>query len=158
MYNHNSNPIWYKLTKLFKKQGIINTGLTLPYLYGSYELLGKPLESIFDLLNEIRQHNIDKYPVIQMCGTIHQHVVATEDKNIYNKKYIKDVKLLNKKNEIDLIISSNTNLGKSNEEIYKSLILRYQKIITAGTYSWYYKEQEWKIFSPEERRIILSIK
>ncbi|WP_159075841.1 hypothetical protein [Muricauda brasiliensis] len=152
------NPDWYKLTKLLKKEGLINTGLTIPYIFGAYELLGNPFEDIIDLLEEILKNRIDKYPVIQKCTAIHQHVVAVEERNQYHKSYLKDVKLLNAKNEIGLIISSNTNLGQTSELIYKNLNRLYKKPIDDKTYSWHHKKQEWRPFNKEEVRLIMSIK
>ncbi|HEY1062607.1 MAG TPA: hypothetical protein VGE44_13020 [Daejeonella sp.] len=152
------NPDWYKLTKLLKQKGKINTGLTIPYIFGAYKLLGQPFENISALLDELRKNSIDKYPVIQKCGTIHQHVVAVEDKKLYHKNYIKDIKLQNAKNEINLVISSNTDLGKTDEAIYKSLTQLYKEYIDAGNFSWNNREQKWKPFEKEEKELILSIK
>lgn len=151
------NPDWYKLTKLLKRQGEITTGLTIPYIWGAYKLLGKPLENIYELLDEICQNSIDKYPIIQKCETIHQHVIAVEEKNTHHKPYLKDTILRNEKNEIELIISSNTNLGKTKNEIYKNLTLLYAKHVDSGTFSWHFREQEWKPFEKEEMERILSI-
>ncbi len=155
---NNHNPYWYKLTKLLKQKGKINTGLTIPYIFGAYKLLEQPFENISDLIDELRKSSIDKYPVIQMCGTIHHHVIAAEDKSIYHKNYIKDVKLKNENNKIDLIISSNTDIGKTDEMVYKKLTHLYKKYIDAGKFSWVNKKQEWEPFQKEEIEIILSIK
>lgn len=156
MKNH--NPIWYKLTKLLKEEGKINTGLTIPYIFGAYKLLGQPFDNIPKLIDELRKYPIDKYPVIQKCGSIHQHVVAIEEKNIYHKGYIKDVKLRNSNNEIELIISSNTDLGKTKEVVYKKLTQLYKEPIINNNYSWNNREQKWKPFEKEEENLILSLK
>ena len=152
------NPYWYKLTKLLKEKGMINTGLTIPYIFGAYKLLEQPLENISALLDELRKNPIDKYPVIQKCGTIHQHVISVEDKKIYHKCYLKDVKLKNANNEIDLMVSSNTDIGKTDEMVYKNLTQLYKKYTDAGKFSWNNKEQEWRPFEKEEIDLILSIK
>lgn len=154
----NNNPDWYKLTKLLKQKGKINTGLTIPYIFGAYKLLEQPFENISGLLDELRKNPIDKYPVIQKCGTIHQHVIAVEDKANYHKDYIRDVKLKNANNEINLVVSSNTNLGRTDAEIYKSLTQLYKKYIDEGKFSWNNKEQKWKPFEEDEIGLILSIK
>ena len=153
-----SNPDWYKLTKLLKEKKKINTGLTIPYICGAYKLLGKPFENFPAIIDELRKHYIDKYPVVQKCAVIHQHVVAVEDKKIYHKGYLKDVKLRNADNEIDLVISSNTDLGKTDELVYKNLAQLYSKHIEAETFSWNNKEQKWKPFEQDEKDLILSIK
>lgn len=153
-----ANPYWYKLTKLLKQKGKINTGLTIPYIFGAYKLLGQPFENISALLDELRKNPIDKYPVIQKCGTIHQHVIAVEDKKIYHKDYIKDIKLRNANNEINLVISSNTDIGKTDEAIYKSLTQLYKEYIDVGKFSWNNGEQKWKPFEKEEEELILSVK
>lgn len=154
----NYNPIWYKLTKLLKERGQINTGLTIPYIFGAYKLLGQPLNSISNLLDELRKDPIDKYPVIQKCGTIHQHVVAVEEKKSYHKNYIKDVKLRNSNNEIDLIVSSNTSIGRTDKDVYKNLTQLYIEPIEGENYSWNNKEQKWKPFDQQEVNLILSLK
>lgn len=152
------NPYWYKLTKLLKQKGKINTGLTIPYIFGGYKLLGQPFENISELLDELRKNPIDKYPVIQKCGTIHQHVIAVEEKKIYHKEYIKDVKLRNTNNEIDIIVSSNTDIGKTDEVVYKKLTQLYKEPINQENYSWNNKEQIWMPFEKEDKDLILNIK
>ncbi|AYQ32042.1 hypothetical protein [Runella sp. SP2] len=154
----NYNPIWYKLTKLLKGKRMINTGLTIPYIFGAYKLLGHPFDNIPELLDELRKHPIDKYPIIQKCGTINQHVIAVEEKKIYHKDYLKDVKLRNSNNEIDLIVSSNTDLGKTEETVYKKLTQLYNEPIGVEKFSWNNKEQKWMPFEKEEEDLILSIK
>jgi hypothetical protein len=156
--NSNQNPAWYKLTKLLIQKGKIETGLTIPYIFGAYKLLGKPFENISGLIDELRKNKIDKYPVIQKCGTIHQHVVAVEDKKIYHKDYIKDLKLRNEINEIDLIVSSNTDLGKTDEMVYKNLTNLYKQYVDAETFSWNNKKQKWQPFEKDEIDLINSIK
>ncbi len=154
----NHNPAWYKLTKLLKQRGWITTGLTIPYIFGAYKLLGQSFANIPALLDELRKNPIDKYPVIQKCSEIHQHVISVEDKEIYHKDYTKDVKLRNAKNEIELIVSSNTDIGKTNEIIYKNLTQLYKAYIDAETFSWNNKMQEWRPFEKEEIDLILSIR
>lgn len=154
----NYNPDWYKLTKLLIQKKVIGTGLTIPYIFGAYKLLGQPFDDVTQLLDELRKYPIDKYPVIQKCDRIQQHVVAVEDKKIYHKDYIKDVKLRNANNEISLIISSNTKIGKTDEDVYKSLTQLYKVYIDAGKFSWNNGEQKWKPFKKDEEELILSIK
>lgn len=153
----NQNPDWYKLTKLLKLRGEIITGLTIPYIFGAYKLLGKPFENISALLDELRKYQIDKYPVIQKCGTIHQHVIAVEDKHIYHKDHLNDIKLYNANKGIDLVISSNTELGKNEEMIYKNLTRLYKDPIDAGKYSWNNTIEKWKPFEEKEEKLILSL-
>ena len=152
------NPDWFKLTKMLRQKGIINTGLTIPYIFGAYKLLGQPFENISAMLDELRKYPIDKYPVIQKCGAIHQHVIAIEDKKIYHKNFIKDIKLRNANNEISLIISSNTEIGKTEEEVYKKLTQLYEEYTNTGKFSWNNREQKWNPFGKEEEELILSIK
>jgi len=151
------NPYWYKLTKLLKQKGKIDTGLTIPYLFGAYELLGKSPKDVSSIINEIRKYSIDKYPVVQKCGTIHQHVIAVEDKKIYNNAYIKDIKLRKTNEQVDLIVSTNTNLGKTEQEVYKNLTQLYDEPIKAKTFSWNNKEGKWKPFEKDEIDLIMSI-
>jgi hypothetical protein len=154
----NQNPIWYKLTKFLKKQEKITTGLTIPYLFGAYKWFDKDLSNISDLLDELRKYPIDKYPVIQKCNVIHQHVIAVEHKYIYNKKSSNDLKLQNKYGDVDLIISSNTNLGKTDSEIYKNLTYLYEEFVKKGTFSWDNNTKEWKVFSKNEIELLNAIR
>lgn len=153
----NQNPDWYKLTKLMKGKGIISTGLTIPFIFGAYGILGRSFQDITELVNEVRNYQLDKFPVIQKCDVINQHVVAIEDKNIYHRKYIKDVRILNTKGDINLIISSNTNLGKSVPEVAKNLSQLYSEPIDSGKFSWNNREKKWQIFQDEEIALIQTI-
>lgn len=153
----NSNPLWYKLIKLLKSNGTIGTGLTFPYIYGAYELLGEPFESIKEILEHLLNNPIDKFPVIQKCNVIQQHVVMVEKKEICNKGYYNDVKFDNVKKDNKLFVSTNTDLGKTLDKVSSNLVAQYQNPIDRKHYSWDNKMKAWKVFTNEEIQMILSI-
>src|SRR5690242_11037552 len=120
-----SNPYWYKLIKLLKSKKIITTGLTIPYVFGAYEVLGAPFKDIDQLIISVRDSSTDKFPVIQKCPEILQHVIMTEAKEICNRYSDDDVRLASPSSGNILFISSNTNLGKTLEKVCWNLNANY---------------------------------
>ena len=84
------NLYWYSLIKLSKSRGLITTGLTIPYIFGAYKILGLPFNDIAQLVFAILESKADKFPVIQKCPVIGQHVVMLEEKVNCNKYYKKE--------------------------------------------------------------------
>lgn len=154
--NKNSNPYWYKLIKALKENGTITTGLTIPYIFGAYEILDVPFSNIEKLIDHILKNPIDKYPLIQKCHVIHHDVLMVEKKE-YCNKYIKAIKFENKETNNSLFISPNTDLGKTIDKLYSSLESLYLKPIERKHYSWDNKEKVWKKFSPMEIEIITKL-
>lgn len=154
----NSNPIWYKLIKLLKSNGTIGTGLTFPYIYGAYELLDQPFGSIKEILEHLLNTPFDKFPVIQKCHVIQQHVIMVEKKEICNKGYYKDVRFENDKGDHKLFVSTNTDLGKTLDKVCSNLIAQYQNPIDRKHYSWDNNKKFWTVFSNEEIAVITSLK
>lgn len=143
--NKNSNPNWYKLIKLLKGNGTITTGLTIPYIFGAYEILGNPFSSIEELINHVLLNPIDKYPLIQKCHVI-QHDVLMMERKEYCNKYEKAVKFENANGDNALFISPNTALGKSLDNLYLNLEALYSNPIKRKHYSWDNKEKPGKSF------------
>ena len=52
----NENPYWYKLIKVLKENRTITTGLTIPYIFGAYEILGQPFSNVEELIEHILQN------------------------------------------------------------------------------------------------------
>ena len=153
-----TNPYWYKLIKLLKRKGKITTGLTIPYLFGAYKLLDVPFSNLSTLISEVHNSVIDKYPIIQKCHEINQHVIMVEKKEICHKYYGKEVKLINKNENNFLFISSNTNLGKTLDKVSFNLNRLYLKPIKEDKFSWNNSSKSWIKFSDEEKELIMSIK
>jgi len=153
----NANPNWYKLIKFLKGKGTITTGLTIPYIFGVYEILGQPFSNIEELINHILKYPIDKYPLIQKCPVIQQDVLMVEKKE-YCNKYEKAIKFENANRDNILFISPNTALGKTLDNLYSNLTALYSNPIERKHYSWDNKEKSWKKFSDEEIETILSLK
>lgn len=152
-----ANPYWYKLIKLLKQKGIINTGLTIPYIFGAYRILNTPFADISEMIDEIINTPIDKFPVIQKCIVINQHVLMVEQKEICNKYYTKDIKLNNTANNNHLFVSTNTDLGKTLERLSFNLTALYNEHIKSGNFSWDNTEKKWKQFREDEIALIKSI-
>jgi hypothetical protein len=151
------NPFWYKLLKLMKKEGIIENGLTIPFIFGAYKIINRPFHNIQELLDEIHNTPIDKYPVLQKCFEIHQDVVVVEEKWQYNAKNIKEIKIKSLNSNNYLVISTNTNIGNTVEKISSSLTSLYGKAIENETFSWSNNKKEWIAFNDKEIELIKSI-
>ncbi len=156
--NSIQKPYWYRLIKLLKSQKVITTGLTIPYIFGAYKILGQPFKDINHLVNTILDSKTDKYPVIQKCPDIGQHVIMIEDKEICNKQFRKYVRFENSSNDNILFISDNTDLGKSLEKVFWNLTAEYENPIKRTEHSWNNKENRWKKFEQNEIDLINSIK
>lgn len=156
--NYNKKPYWYKLIKLLKAEGVINTGLTIPYIFGAYKELGVPFKDINQLINTILESKTDKYPVIQKCTVIGHHVVMLEDKEVCNKVYKKDRRFANSTNDNWLFISTNTDLGNSIDRVAWNLTVGYENPISREEFSWNNTEERWKRFSQAEVDRIKIIK
>jgi len=156
------NPYWYKLIKVFKEADPpykITTGLTIPFIIGSYELLGEPFESVANLVFSIRGSEIDKFPVIQKCPDIRKHVVMVEEKEICNKTYEKDIPFKNPLGKNILFISRNALLlGSTIEKVIWNLSEEYSDPIDNKKYSWSKSKERWRDFDENEKELIKSVK
>ncbi|MBE0391306.1 hypothetical protein [Flavobacterium sp. PL002] len=152
----NANPYWYKLIKVLKENKTISTGLTIPYIFGAYEILGQPFSDIEELINHILENPIDKYPLIQKCHVIEQDVLMVERKE-YCNKYSKAIKFENNDRNNILFISPNTDLGKTLDKLNSNLTSLYLNPIKREHYSWDNKAKEWKKFSDKEIEIIKKL-
>lgn len=150
-------PYWYKLLKTLKANGTIGTGLTIPYIFGAYEVLGSPFSSIRELIEHILESPIDKSPLIQKCNVIHHDVIMALETEVCNK-YVKAIKFENAKKNNALFVSPNTNLGTTLEKIYSSLSALYLNPIERKNYSWDETEKRWKKFDKKEIEAIQRIK
>lgn len=154
--NSKTIPYWYKLINHLKANGAITTGLTIPFIFGAYEALGCRFTTITQLIEHIYNSKTDKYPVIQKCPVIGQHVVMTEKKEICNKSYKKDIRFENPNGNI-LFISTNTDLGKTLQKVCSNLTSNYVYPIERFEYSWNNMENNWKTFELDEIEMIKSI-
>ena len=152
----NENPYWYKLIKVLKENRTITTGLTIPYIFGAYEILGQSFSNVEELIEHILENPIDKYPLIQKCHVIQQDVLMVEKKE-YCNKYAKAIKFENAKRDNALFISPNTDLGKTLEKLYSNLTRLYSNPIERKHYSWDNKEKTWKKFSDKEIEVIRQL-
>lgn len=153
-----TNPLWYKLIKLLKSNGTITTGLTVPYIFGAYEILGEPFFNIKEVVDYIFENSLDKFPLIQKCPDIQHHVIMLEKKEICNRYFSKFIRFENKENGNKLFISNNTDLGKTYDKVCLNLEMLYFMPIQQNCYSWNKTGNKWEKFSQKEIEIIKSIK
>lgn len=151
------NPPWYKLIKVLKHKKIIETGLTIPYIFGVYKEIGTPFNSIEDLISHIMANPLDKYPVIDVCGKLEEPVVSIEDKSVYNKPKIYEAKLERRDGKSPLFVHPNTNLGKTLSSFISNLKVRYDDILIEERFSFNKKEKRYVKFESEEIEMIKSI-
>lgn len=155
------NPDWYKILKLFKtveEPYRINTGLTIPFIIGAYQLRDKPFENINSLIDYIIDIVIDKYPIIQRCHVINKHVVMVQEKQVCNRGYhTKYPKIKSKTSKNILFISTISNIGKTCGEICHSLNFEYKETIKRNEFSWSKEDKQWRKFHNREIELIKSI-
>jgi hypothetical protein len=156
------NPYWYALIKLFKKVETkyrITTGLTIPFLFGAYQLLERPFENIKQLIQSIIDSEIDKYPIIQRCHVIGKHVVMVQERAYCNKNFIKFPRIESAIVDNSLLISTNSpNLGKTYERICYNLTAEYVGPIERGEFSWSNGNNRWRKFDHREIELIKGLK
>lgn len=159
--NYYQNPYWYKLIKTFKNAPSpykISTGLTIPFLMGAYKELNVPFDNISDLLISILDTEIDKYPVLEVCSVINQHVLAVENKSIYNRPATKTVKIQSTLIRNSLIIGMHSSaLGNTLPKISQNLHHQYSSQINSGLYSYNNHKKKWFGFDKEEIKLIKSV-
>jgi hypothetical protein len=157
-----NDPYWYKLIAAFKAAEPpykITTGLTIPFLMGSYVELDEPFEDINHLVQAIINSQIDKFPIIQRCHVIGKHVIMVEEKAYCNKTYEKFPRIESEISKGLLLISTNSpNLGKTFEKICYNLRAEYLGPILRKEYSWSNGKNSWLKFDQREIDIINSVK
>lgn len=102
-------PYWRILTKRLINDGTTKTGLTIPYLFGAYRILGYKVNSIRDLLNYILDSHATDFPVIEKCDIIQHDVIKLEARNIANRDRKKEFQQSHKQTGNKLFASYNTN-------------------------------------------------
>lgn len=156
-----TNPYWYKLIKLFKtaeEPYKISTGLTIPFIFGAYDTLEYPFPDIDTLIRTIVDSEIDKYPIVQRCHVIGKHVIMVEEKSRCNKEFKDFPRIESKNGKGILLISKNTNIGKTLEKVSDSLRFEYQDPINRKEYSWSNGKNKWRKFESREEELIKSVK
>lgn len=156
-----TNPYWYKLIKLFKNVEPpykITTGLTIPFLYGAYITLENPFPDIDELIKSVVDSEIDKYPIIQRCNVIGKHVIMVEDKSKCNREYKDFPRIESTNGKGLLLVSTNTDIGRTFEKVTHSLKLEYQAPVNRQEYSWSKRLEEWRQFDNKEKELIKSVK
>lgn len=136
----------------------ISTGLTIPFLYGAYRSVENAFPNIDALIKSIVDSEIDKYPIIQRCHVIGKHVIMVEEKSKCNKEYKNFPRIESANGQGLLLVSTNTDIGKTFNKITNSLKLEYQDPINRQEYSWSKGNSEWRQFDKREEELIKSIK
>lgn len=150
-------PYWSILTKKLKNNHTIKTGLTIPYLFGAYSVLGYKPASIHDLLILILDSPADDFPVLEKCDVIMHDVLKLEARSEANRKRKNEFKIRSSSSDNALFISYNSNLGNTFAKVCASLSGLYQFPIDNMLYSWDNKNKTWTRFEKTEIEIIKSI-
>lgn len=148
----NDLPIWYKQILYQKDNRIIENGLTIPYLVGTYKTLGEKLENpIESLLNKIIESNFDKCAVLQKCPHINKYVIGIEDRGFCERLMKKDIQFKNSKGKSSLFITLNAeDLGNNLDNIVTKFEDSYETIIGKGQFSWNNTSKQWEKFNQPE--------
>lgn len=155
-----SGPHWYNLIKLFKAAEppyIITTGLTIPFLFGAYKILGEPFKNINQLVKVIIDSEVGELPIIHRCPEIDRHVILTQKKEYCNRYYAKYARIESESANNRLLISDTAvHLGKTFDKLCNGIHGEYQKTIDSEEYS-YSKKTGWRKFEEGETEIIKNL-
>ena len=150
------NPSWYRLIKLLLSDGTIKNGITIPYLFGAYKLLGYDIQNIKQLLEIMINEPADEFALIEKCDMILQDVIKLQSKRTVHKNKEVKHKLPNADKTNYLLISYNTNLGETIDRVGTRLTSLYETPVNKKKYS--YKKKNWQEFDDTETKKILSLK
>lgn len=154
--------ILYNLITSLKAKGIINNGLTIPYVIGGIKTINETLvldyNSVKILLEEIINSNLSNDVIIlQKCPDINQFVIKIENANFADKYLQKEIIFKNKEDRKTFYITQNaSSLGNSVDEITANLNKLYLTNILEETFSWSNSSNQWFHFTDEEINIIKS--
>ena len=149
---------WYKLIEVCRKKDIIIDGLTIPFILGARKYLEQGLEinddSIFSLLTEIAHADTNEKAVLKDCAG-NQYIIALRSSD-FCKENLSNARIFkNKKGNDSLYVSSDVAfLGKTLQEISKSLNEKYKGLFIKETFSWNDSRMSWNKLSDIEKEII----
>ncbi|MCK6649151.1 MAG: hypothetical protein L6Q66_05820 [Bacteroidia bacterium] len=130
------------------------SGLSIPFIIGTRTLTDKGFivdsNCVIELLNEIKDSNDDEVVTLQHCENIREYVLGLNDPNMP-----KDGLLVpnEKTGKTRIIATLNTAfLGKTFEDIIKSLTSRYKDCLTNKTFSRI--DYQWSAFSDSDLAMI----
>lgn len=158
-------PYWYKLIKKLKEKDKIKTGLTIPYIFGAYKILGEPIKNVDELLGIILNSETNIKPALQRCWQIEHIVLMLDEKKEFNRPHTKDIAFPNNSGKKYLFVSMNaSHLGKTPAEVSKNLTIEYEKHIFSAKCSWGKNKNDpngksgWVEIPDDEIEIIKSLK
>jgi len=154
-------PLWFKQISYYKSNNIIENGLTIPYLVGSYILRNQPLngEPISSLLTSILESKLEKCAVLQKCPGIHQYVIGIDDREFCERFMKKDIRFVNSLGKSSLFITLNAcNLGNDIDKIIKEFNNLYGGYISESRFSWNKRTKDWEEFTESQKNLIRKIK
>ncbi len=156
MENKSPLPIWLNQIKNQKKNGLIEFGLTIPYLIGCYKVYGNRI-SLEEFLNIVIETDSEFCAVIQKCTTTKQYVLGY-DKTEFCEKYMsKCIKFKNHKHRYSLFITLNAiELGNDISNLKKTFEKLYKKILYENKYNWNNNLKDWEEFSKKQEQIIIK--
>jgi hypothetical protein len=157
--NFDITPSWYSLIKTAIVRGDIVTGLTIPYLIGA-QRIGKPnfqsdRNTICELIEEMSNSITELNPVLQMCGLIHQYVVALKTPQSCEENFKSEIHFCNEYGIESLyVIHEAKSLGNTINEISDKLFEEYKINLSERKYSWCYTKKIWQEFNEREKETI----
>lgn len=153
----NTIPLWYRQISFQKEKRIISNGLTIPYLIGSYQICNQnlPENPIKYLMSEIKNSQLDKCAVIQMCPNIGQYVVGIDDRKFCEMYMKKQIQFKNTNGQTSLVITLNAeDLGDNFEGIIDQFVKLYDRSIANSNFSWNNDTMAWENFTSSEIDLI----
>lgn len=150
----NQEQIWYKLITSLQKEGVIQNGLTIPYILGAIKIVDNKFKitdtSVLNLFKQIVNSDLELKSVLQHCD-IGQYVIGLQSKSNCETKFPKELAFTNEKGEKSLYVTSNANpLGDNIEKISENLLYKYKECIEKEHFSWNVLKRKWEEFSPVE--------
>lgn len=158
--NQTNYPIWFQQINYQKRKKMILYGLTIPYIIGTYKLLGESATEknlLKHLFEDILNSNLPQCAVIQKCPHIKQYVIGIESKEFCAKFFKNEISFKNKDNVDVLYITQNAKeLGNNFDIIINKLRTLYKDKLASNLHTWDNDDKKWRVFNKNEIDLILS--
>jgi hypothetical protein len=163
--SENTQPFWYRLIVSEKDKGLIDNGLTIPYIIGAKSLADDSYnvntESVRLLLDEIVGSSTEKTAFLMFCNDrLEEFVIALMEKNEAKEMSENRISFYNsdtgEKTFFISLNAENRGLGTEIEEISANLNSRYLKFLKESRFSRQGKTN-WKEFDVEQVKRIKAL-
>jgi len=122
-------PIWLLLLK--EKVRLKETGLTIPFIIGTYHQFFNNSISIFDLINEISENDLEQV-LLKFCYDTREYILSVSPNLIPGLSYYKTIQF----NKLFVVQEKNLKGLDELDFLIQSLELDYVKHIKSKNYSW----------------------